>query len=42
MELSNEIESPDGNLLYFPWFLADAHFKALAVGRSGVAPQSLP
>jgi Tol biopolymer transport system component/DNA-binding winged helix-turn-helix (wHTH) protein len=42
MELTNEIESSDGKLLYFPWYFGDANMMTLALDRAGATPQQVP
>jgi Tol biopolymer transport system component len=42
MELTNEIESSDGKLLYFPWYFGDANMMTLALDRAGALPQQVP
>jgi len=42
MELTNEIESSDGKLLYFPWYFGDANMMTLALDRAGAMPQQVP
>lgn len=42
MDLANEIESADGKLLYFPWYLGDANMMTLAVDPAGTTPQQVP
>jgi hypothetical protein len=42
LELTNEIESSDGKLLYFPWYFGDANMMTLAVDAAGTTPQPVP
>ena len=42
MELTNEIESSDGKLLYFPWYFGDSNIMTLALDRAGATPQQVP
>lgn len=42
MELADEIESSDGKLLYFPWYLGDENMMMLDLAHPGAAPQQVP
>jgi Tol biopolymer transport system component/DNA-binding winged helix-turn-helix (wHTH) protein len=42
MEVTNQIESSDGKLLYFPLRFSEANMMTLALDRPGAAPQQLP
>lgn len=42
METTNEIESPDGKLLYFPGHFGDSNMMTLALDRAGATPQQVP
>ncbi len=42
MEATNEIESPDSKLLYFPWYFGDSKMMTLALDRARAMPQEVP